>query len=801
MRRVTGTQTLAAAPADPSAWSLDPSGLAALADRPLWAMAATPAPRAATEAGVDATASTADAPPVGSPRTLDLIGAGQGAIEHGTEIAPLTGGAAGDGAVPLAPEVALAAILFLGVGAQWLAWRLKLPSILMLLTAGFLAGPVAGWATGGAYAIDPEATFGRPLLLTLVSLAVGLVLFEGGLTLNWREIVNVRSAVRNLVTIGAVVTWVIAGLAAHYCLGLTWPMATLLGAVLIVTGPTVIGPLLRFVRPAGPVGSVLKWEGIVIDPIGALAAVLVFEAILSGAANVEGAAGSLATAGVLAWGAVKTTLVGTGVGVAAAGLLVLAFRKLWVPDHLQTPVTLVLVAAAFTASNFLVHESGLFTTTVMGMVLANQPYARIRHIAEFKETLTVLLIAALFVVLSAQLEFEHFTHLGWGAVVFLLILIVVARPLAVLASTVGSSLTWAERGFLMWMAPRGIVAASVASVFALRLEGAGVAEARLLVPYTFMVIIATVALYGLTAALVAARLKLASPSSAGFLIAGAGTLGRAIGQALQQAGSQVLVVDTNHGNTQAARLAGLPTIQGNVLGHQVQERIELSGIGRLLALTPNDEVNSLSALQYAKHFGRSNVYQLDREADEKRKKRGDVDDELNGRVLFGKHKGYRTLVSRLESGGTAVRSTKLSKEFTFDRLKQQLGPDALPLFVVTSDGGVQVFTADSPPTPKAGQTVISLGPPKEVKDPKAKEAERGRSADGAAGDSVAGARVAAVVSSAPTPPRAPSANGNGQAAIERVAADGPVAQDPADHDPARHAGGATEPAWGSPKVW
>ncbi len=621
-------------------------------------------------------------------------------------------------------SMALALILFLGVGAQWLAWRLRLPSILLLLLFGFLAGPVAHAVTphwfGRTYSLDPAALFGEELLLALVSLAVGLILFEGGLTLNWREISSVRSVVRNLVTVGAGVTWVIAAVAAHYLLGLIWPVAILLGAVLIVTGPTVIGPLLRHVRPTGSVGSVLKWEGIVIDPIGAMAAVLTFEAILGGLgrASPDDAAGAANVAiqgvGGFLRGAALTGGVGIGIGVVAAVLLVVALRRFWIPDYLQTPMTFMLVAGAFVASNAVVPESGLFTTTVMGVVLANQQKAHVRHIVEFKETLTVLLIAALFIVLSSRLELSAFSEMGWGAAGFVAVLVLIARPAAVYASTWGSKLTHAERLFLSWMAPRGIVAAAVASVFGLSLSSAGVPGANLLVPYTFLTIIATVALYGLTAAFVAARLGLAKAASTGFLIAGAHPLARMIATALAEEELPVMVADTNHGNIQAARLAGLPTTQGNVLSGQVQERIELTGIGRLIAMTPNDEVNSLAALQYAKHFGRSNVFQLDRPTDKKRKK-GEVDEELNGRVLFGEGLGFRDLLARVD-GGSVVRKTRLSKEFTFEHFAEQNGPDFVPLFLIGETGDVQTFTADKPLTPKAGQTLISLSrpPTKEV---------------------------------------------------------------------------------------
>lgn len=617
----------------------------------------------------------------------------------------------------------LTLILILGVSAQWLAWRTRLPSILLLLLFGFLAGPVALWVTNpellqrfipAGYVPDhpiylnPAELLGESLLLTLVSLAVGVILFEGGLTLNLREIHGVRKVVRNMVTVGALVTWVIASLAAWWLLELTPAISILLGAVLIVTGPTVIGPLLRHVRPTGAVGSVLKWEGIVIDPIGALAAVLVFEAILAGLNFTSGNAAG--TAWAFGKGALLTSVTGTVVGAASAWVLILCLKRYWIPDHLQIPITLALVGLAFAGSDAIYHESGLFATTVMGIVLANQKQVHIRHIIDFKEVLTVLLIATLFIVLSSRLELAYFKLVTWRSMMFLAVLIFIARPLAVWASTLGSKLTIADRIFLCWMAPRGIVAASVASVFSLRLAeelpGTVVGDqAALLVPYTFMVIIATVAVYGLTTAGLATRLKLAKPGQAGFLIAGAGPLARAIGKQLNDDGYDVLLVDTNFANAQAARLAGLPTLTANILSGQVSERIALSGIGRLLAITPNDQINALAVLQYIKLFGRTHCFQLAR--NESSRKTADTDRDLQGRVLFSKDHTYSEVMSRLNAGAV-VKKTKITKEFSFEQFKSRHPDGFAPLWIINETGGLILCTDDKPPILKAGQTIVTL---------------------------------------------------------------------------------------------
>ena len=462
--------------------------------------------------------------------------------------------------------IQLAGIIVLGAAAQWIAWRVGLPSILLLLTFGIIAGR---W-------LHPTELFGN-LLFPMVSISVALILYEGGLTLKLAEFRKVGGVVRNLVTAGAAVTWLIGALAAHFVIGLDAGLSALLGAVVVVTGPTVIGPLLRQIRPSGPVGPILKWEGIVIDPIGALLAVLVF-GIVSGEA--EGAAGHVA------WGIAKTVVFGGGIGFLAAAILVVMIERYWIADFLQNAVSLMLVVAAFAVSNHIQHESGLLAVTVMGFVLANQKRADIEHIVEFKENLRVLLISALFIVLAARLEISQLLNVLGRGVAFAAVLVLVARPVCVLLATWRSDLSKAQRLFLGWMAPRGIVAAAVASVFALRLETvwrerlerleaagdpaaaalsdqlAGVAQ---LVPVTFITIIASVALYGLTAPIVARRLGVAESNPQGILFAGAHAWIREAAALLQREGIAVLLIDSNRQNVHAARMAGLPTYAGSIL--------------------------------------------------------------------------------------------------------------------------------------------------------------------------------------------------------------------------------------------
>lgn len=594
----------------------------------------------------------------------------------------------------------LAAVVVLGVASQWTAWRLRIPAILLLLGMGIAAGPGTEWLARLGLLnerwLDPDAVFG-PLLLPLVSLSVALILFEGGLTLNAAAIRGEGSVVWKMVSLGAAISWAVSACAARWILGMDWPLAVLLGAILVVTGPTVIGPLLRHVRPTGKVGPILRWEGIVIDPIGAMLAVIVFEVIAM--------RGLVATQVAQTVG--LTLAAGGGIGLAGAGLLYVVLRRGWAPDYLHSPLTVMLVVAAFAMSNALQHESGLLAVTAMGIAMANQRHVSMRHILEFKEALSVLLIASLFILLGSRLRLEQIASLDWRTLAFLGVLVLAARPLSVLACTAGSTLRWNERLFLCALAPRGIVAAAVASVFALRLRELALPGAEQLVPATFAVIIGTVAVYGLGAPWASRRLGLSRPGAAGFLIVGASAPARALAAAIQREGIEVMLVDTNAANAQAARLAGLSVVQGSAVSASVTEQIELSSIGRLLAMTPSAEVNSLAAMHYGRYFGRGSVHEV---VTTGRHGRDPVAHELRGQALFDGQLTYTDFAQRL-AAGAVVKSTKLTREFGYDRWRQQHGDTATPLAVVSETGELSIVSSARGPQPRAGQTLIGLVDP------------------------------------------------------------------------------------------
>jgi NhaP-type Na+/H+ or K+/H+ antiporter len=588
--------------------------------------------------------------------------------------------------------IGLVAIVALGQASQWVAWRLGVPAILILLAVGFLAGPVLGW-------IHPDDILGE-VLIPLVSLTVALILFEGGLSLRIRELNQVGGVVRNLVTVGALITFGIAAFAARTCLGFSTEQAVLLGAILVVTGPTVIAPLLRQVRPVREVASVLKWEGILIDPIGAVGAVLIYEAIVS--------AGETNAASIMLLGVVETLVVGGLLGIAISVALVFVLRRYWVPDYLHSSLAVALVLVAFAVSNHLQEESGLLTVTVMGVILANQRKASIQHVIEFKENLRVLLISILFIVLAARVQIDSLLDLGWGGVAFLIVIIFVARPLSVLASTWRSSLTMGQRAFLCWTAPRGIVAASVASVFALRLAEENYPGAEGMAAATFLVIAATVLQSGLTAGWVARKLGIAEPNPQGSLIIGAHPLARQIAAALKEEGFETLLIDSNRRAIATARMEGLNAHYGNALSEEIADDLDMLGMGRMLALTPNDQINALSALHFIETFGRIGVYQLpaSKEAASPGEE-GDLPHHLRGRLLFGEDLHFDALYTRFRAGA-GIKTTKLTDEFTYEAFQDMHGDAAVPLFIISAGNALQAVTADSTPKPTAGQRIVSL---------------------------------------------------------------------------------------------
>ena len=587
--------------------------------------------------------------------------------------------------------IELASIVVIGIGSQWLAWKLRFPSILFFLVLGFVAGPVLKF-------IHPDGLLGD-LLFPIVSISVALILFEGGLTLRLGELKDVGRVVITLIILGAAITWVISSTAAYYILNLDISVSILLGAILVVTGPTVIGPLLSHIRPIKRVGRILKWEGILIDPVGAILAVLVFEVILAGEIS---AAGTVVFLGIL-----KTILIGGVIGFGMAQLLIQLLRKFLIPDFLQESVAFVMVIGAFVFSNVLQPESGLLTVTLMGLFMDNQKLVSIKHIIEFKENLRVIIISSIFILLAARLQLSDFENFNLSTVLFLVVLIFIARPVSVFLSTIGSKLNWRERTFVSWMAPRGIVAAAVSSVFAFKLSESGIEGSEILVPITFLVIVVTVTVYGLTSYPIAKLLKVVQSKPQGILFVGAHSWARSMAKVIKEKGFNVIMVDTNRSNIKEARLEGLPAYLGTILSEHIADELDLDGIGRLMALTPNDEANSLASLHLSEAFERGEMYQLPPLSEKSGRELEFSAKHLRARFLFGEGVNYYHLNSLFQSGWK-LKSTKISDSFKYEDMKKHYQENLIPFFLIDENDNLFVSTMENPVEPESGDLIIAL---------------------------------------------------------------------------------------------
>ncbi|MCB0638941.1 MAG: sodium:proton antiporter [Lewinella sp.] len=507
----------------------------------------------------------------------------------------------------------LAGIIILGIVAQWVAWRVKVPAILPLILTGLLVGPISTYFTDdGAKLLNPiynEATnsglFPGEYLFYFVSLAIGIILFEGGLTLKRREISEVGPTILKLITLGSLITFIGAGLAAHFIMGLSWPISFLFGGLVIVTGPTVIAPILQNVPLTRNVATVLKWEGILIDPIGALVAVLVFEFIQS-------SEGGVAFTSHAFMQFVNIILIGLALGAIAGYSFYLLVKHELIPHYLLNVFALASVLSTFVFSHLLAHESGLLTVVVMGTVIGNLEVPRLKEILSFKESLSILLISILFILLAANIDVGELELLvrDWRTLALFATVGILLRPISVLLSTNGSGLQLREKLFISWVGPRGIVAAGIASLFGITLTRNGVEDAQFITPLVFLIVLGTVLLNATTARLAARWLRVIQDTSSGVLIIGANTAARTLAVYLQRQGRHVVLVDNNSANIERARRAGLEAYVVNVYNDELSDYFELLDMGYILAMTSSGEINQYAVNRYRNIFGELGTFRL-----------------------------------------------------------------------------------------------------------------------------------------------------------------------------------------------
>jgi len=506
--------------------------------------------------------------------------------------------------------VELAGIIILGILAQWFAWKFKIPAILPLILIGLFVGPLSAafFSEDGSKWIEPmwngtKGLFPGESLFNFVSLAISVVLFEGGLTLKMSEVKNVGPVITKLITIGSIITFFGAAVAAHYVFYISWEMSFLFSALIIVTGPTVITPILRNIPLKKDISAVLKWEGILIDPIGALVAVLVFEFI-----SVESGSGFTKTA-LIEFG--KIVLFGFTFGFTSAHALNIFINKQLIPHYLLNVSALASVLGIFVLSDTFAHESGLLAVVVMGMVLGNSNSPYLKELLYFKESLSVLLISILFILLAANINMSDLWLIyNWNTVVLFAIVIFVIRPLGVFLSTYKSGLRFNEKLFISWVGPRGIVAAGIASLFGLKLAKNGFQDAEYITPLVFMIVLGTVILNATTARPFSKLIGVFLKKSEGILIVGASQVSRLIGRYLEDNGRHVVLIDSNPSNIQLAQESGLEAMNTDIYSENLQDNIELNDVGFILALTGSADINDYAINKFRDQFGESGYYRL-----------------------------------------------------------------------------------------------------------------------------------------------------------------------------------------------
>ncbi len=592
--------------------------------------------------------------------------------------------------------LSIALIGIFGIGAQWIAWRTGWPAIALMLAAGVISGPVL-------HLINPEHVFGE-LLEPMVSVAVALILFEGGLSLNFRELRKTDGAVTRLVLLGAPIGWVLGAVACFYVAGLVWPVAILFAGILVVTGPTVVLPLLRQSNVAARPRAILKWEAIVNDPVGALLGVVTYEYLRR-----AGEGGTLAS---VIFALVAAAVVAGLIGWLAARALGWAFPRGHVPEFLKAPVLLVAVIGVFVLSNAIQQETGLLAVTVMGVALANMRLDSLRDIQPFKENVTVLLISGVFVILSASLDFDVLRQFEWRFLAFLLVLLFLVRPATVLLSLAFTPVPWNERLLVAWIAPRGIVAVAISGLFALRLDRLGYSDGSILVTLSFAVVVATILFHGFSIRPVARLLKVTGAAERGLLVVGATPFSLELATQLRQLEVPVTIADNSWQRLSPARHAGIPTYHGEILSEATDERLDLTQFQVLAAATDNEAYNALVCTEFAPEIGRDNVYQLgDASNDEDPRA---LPESLRGRALFSAGHGVEDIIQREEQGWT-FRKTRISEQFDFEAAKASLAEGGDMLLLLRKSGALRFFTHASRPTPQPGDTILTYVPPSKPK--------------------------------------------------------------------------------------
>ena len=605
----------------------------------------------------------------------------------------------------------IALIGVLGIGAQWLAWRLQRPAIVLMAIAGLIFGPLMHWlftlpivqgteilhGIVNAVMLDPEKDFGA-VYRPMVGIAVAIILFEGGLNLRFTDLRDATHAVSRMVLVAAPVAAVLGAMAAHYIMHLPWDISAMIGGLFVVTGPTVILPLLRQAHLPGRPAAILKWEGIINDPVGALFAVAGYEFIRFTAL---GESTQFAITMLI-----FAAAVGAVFGVVSGWSLAWAFRRGHVPEYLKAPVVLIWVLFIYVMANEVAEETGLVAVTAMGVAMANTKFAAMQEMRRFKENIAVLLVSGIFVVLTATLTLDVLKSFDLRVLGFVLAMMFIVRPAAVFISTIWSGLSWRETLLVSWIAPRGIVAVAVAGLFATELQLIGREDGAIFIPLAFALVFATVISAGFTITPLSKLLGLAKDKNEGVMIVGANPWSLGLAKALKDMEIPVLVADTNWRRLRGARLEGLAVFYGEVLSENADHRLDHTAFGHLIAAGPNDAYNSLVCVEFAPELGRHRVFQISGQEAEEADTSG-ITYTARGRTLSTHGRTFDVLTRDWWSGWR-FRSTTLSEEYTIEDFLEERGEDIDILLAKRPDGSLDFLQPDRK-SKTEGSTILSFG--------------------------------------------------------------------------------------------
>ncbi|HLR70942.1 MAG TPA: sodium:proton antiporter [Pseudogracilibacillus sp.] len=584
----------------------------------------------------------------------------------------------------------------LGIGSQWLAWKYNLPAIVIMSIAGLLIGPIFG-------IMNPEASFGN-LYDPIISVAVAIILFEGSLNLSFKELKGLGKPVFRIATIGALIAWILGSLTAHYMAGLSWEVSFVIGGLFIVTGPTVIMPLLRQSKLKPRPAKILKWEGIIVDPIGVLLAVFAFEIITFLTSEKDGT-----TLLLFFMASIFAMFFGWFCGRATGWM----FETGYIPEFLKSPVVFAVVIFCFTLPDEVIHGTGLLSVTAMGMTLANTGINSLNDFRHFKENVSILLISGIFIMLAASLKLETIMQIfNWHILSYVLFMMFAVRPLSIFLSTIGSGLSLQEKSLVGWIAPRGIVALTVSSYFATILEDAGYQDAGILTTLTFALVFFTVVAHGFSIGPLAKKLHLSLEGKPGILIVGSNPFTVDLAKSFLKNELPVLIVDSSWENLRYARNAGIPFYHGEILSEQIEYNLDTIPYDYIIAATNYHSYNSLVCTTFMPEYGRTNVFKVDVAEDKNNK---DIVSRVGGRSLCKEEISLDDLNDKI-SNGYLFRRTKLTGQFDYQQYKEDKDEESVFLYFIKPTGQIYFYAADMRVRPTIGDTIISLTPPsKEIK--------------------------------------------------------------------------------------